>query len=366
MENTYMVSKWALIRRNELVDIPHKYKIHPDFLCDISCDEFKEAFTQIHDMFYQLYTDMASEPERFGCPLYRLEEYAYFSKEARQSRTAPWNIFYFMLCVFACGELEKDIVVVDVAEFKKINQAQKVSCLIKALSDYGFIFHHTKNHKLPSSGKIEIEYPDNPNIVIVLSLVAKKVMNTQMSNVSNYFSHMVAFCNGFISWNYKILQDDFSTCELAKGCDYVADKMHSEADKEAVAFIDKVLTEKGYSVGRGDGNEGPSLRYYKGKSVYDFALTSATGNLLLELRIRNAEKCLEYLQECPERIVDMFRYSDQGCDNRVNGTCKYGVKYEFEHEEKWHCGCCGAPFTIYPVKENISHYIRLVELGNKR
>lgn len=31
MKDDYLVSKWALIRRNELVDIPDKLEIHPDF-----------------------------------------------------------------------------------------------------------------------------------------------------------------------------------------------------------------------------------------------------------------------------------------------------------------------------------------------
>ena len=88
--------------------------------------------------------------------------------------------------------------------------------------------------------------------------------------------------------------------------------------------------------------------------------------LVLELRIRNAEKCLDYIAECSVEINEMFRHTDQGCQNRINGTCKYGVKYMLENEEKWHCGCCGAPFKIHPLKKDIEHYFKLVELGNKK
>jgi len=38
----------------------------------------------------------------------------------------------------------------------------------------------------------------------------------------------------------------------------------------------------------------------------------------------------------------------------------------FEQEEKWHCGCCGAPFRIHPVMEDIPHYLKLMELGGKK
>ena len=105
----------------------------------------------------------------------------------------------------------------------------------------------------------------------------------------------------------------------------------SLADREVVAALDKILTEHGAVRRKGDPNEGPSIRYFcKKSSPYDYALTSDMGNLCLELRIRNAQKCLGYLSECSERIAEMFRYSDTGCQNRRNGTCRSGVKYVFD------------------------------------
>lgn len=89
MGDTYLISKWALVRRNELVDVPDKVEIHPDFLRDLSHEEFESAFRQIHETFYQMYTDMASEPEKFGFPLYKVNECSYFSKEAQEVRKLP-------------------------------------------------------------------------------------------------------------------------------------------------------------------------------------------------------------------------------------------------------------------------------------
>lgn len=333
---------------------------------DLSQEEVESAFRHIRDIFYQIYSDMAVAPEDFALPLYNIDEYNYFSKEAREARTAPWNLFYLLLCLFACGEYEGDIFVVNTAEVRKINKTKKTNVLLKVLCDYGFVFDGIKKFNLSSSNRMEIDYPDNRNILDVLSMVAKKVMVTQLKDIGNYFSHMVAFSNAFISWNYKVLKENFHTCTLAEGCDYVADKMHSELEKEVIYAIDKLLLEQGFSVRKGDPNEGPAIRYYRTQSVYDFALVSDAGELVLELRIRNAQKCLDYLAECSESIIDMFRHTDKGCQNRVNGTCKCGVRYEFEKEVKWHCGCCGTPFKIHPVKEDILHYLKLVELGNKR
>lgn len=362
-----MVRKWALIRRNELVDVPKQISIHRDFLGELSKEEVEYSFRQIHELFYRIYTDMAECPEAFGFPMYGAEEYDYFSKEAREVRTTPWRLFYLLLELFAWGDLQKNVVTVDMMIFRELNQVKKIDVLIRALENYGFIFVGLKNGKLPAVGSVlEIDYPDNRNILIVLSLAAKKVMATQLNGVNNYFSNKVAFENGFISWNYKLFEEGLDSCSLAEGCDYVADKIHTEAERKLITALDKRLQEEGYTISKGDPNEGPSIRYCRGKGTYDFALTSLEGELALELRIRNVMKCMEYLKDCPVQIVELFRQTDKGCNNRINGTCKCGVSYLFEGEEKWHCGCCGAPFKLHPIEEDIEHYLKLVELGRKK
>lgn len=367
MGDALLISKWALIRRNELVDIPDKLNIHPDFLQGISHQEFENTFRDIGGMFYQMYSDMADNPQRFGLPLYKEEEYDYFSNQAREVRSAPWQMFYFLFCLFACGNFKGNEFITDTAEVRKINKAKKTSILLEALCDYGFVFDGIKKYKLSSGDYLEIDYPDNRNVLTVLSVIAVKVKNTQLKDVKNYYSNRTAFSNGFIGWNYKVLAEGRYTCSLAEGGDYVADKMHDDADREAVAVLDKILMVYGAVRQKGDPNEGPSLRYFRGKSsVYDYALTSDMGKLYLELRIRNAQNCLEYVRKCPERIAEMFRHSDAGCLNRRNDTCRSGVKYVFEQEERWHCGCCGAPFRIHPVAEDIPYYLKLMELGNKK
>lgn len=367
MKNDYLVSEWALIRRNELVDIPNQLEIHPDFLQTLSHEEFESAFKEVGEMFYRMYSDIADSPQRFGLPLYKIDEYDYFSNQAREARSAPWNLFYFMFCLFSCGSFKENVFITDTAEVRKKNKAKKTNFLLEALCDYGFVFDGIKKYSLSSGTYLEIDYPDNRNVIDVLSIVAQKVENIQLKDAKNYYSCMIAFENAFIGWNYKILTEDLHTCTLAEGCDYVADKMHNEADREVIFILDGILAEQGYTRKKGDANEGPSIRYFGKKSAaYEYALTSDKGKLYLELRIRNAQNCLPYLSGCPERIVEIFRYSDSGCQNRVNGTCRFGVRYEFEKEEKWHCGCCGAPFKIHPVKEDIPHYLKLMELGGRR
>ena len=364
--NNCLITEWALIRRNELTDISDKFEINPDFLCDLSEDEFKSAFRHIHEIFYMIYNDMAENPEDFGFPLYGKDEIDYFSKEAREIRALPWMPFFLLMYLFAYSEPKGGVYVVNVAKVRSEKKIKKTNLLLKALENHGFVFEGLKNYNLSSALQIEIDYPDNRNILEVLYLAANKVMSTQLKDVKNHFSNIAVFVNAFISWNYKLFTEPMDICSIADGCDYVSDKMHNEDDRNVIAQIDSRLIQNGFIREKGDPNEGPSIRYFRTKSAYDFALSSIKGELVLELRIRNAGKCLEYLEECSEEVIEMFRHTDKGCHNRMNGTCKYGVRYEFENEEKWHCGCCGAPFKIQPLEKDIEQYIRLVELGHKK
>lgn len=135
-----LIGKWALIRRNELVDIPEKLEIHADFLQGISHEAFESTFREIGEMFYQIYSDMVETPQKFGLPLYKTDEYDYFSNQAREVRNASWQLFYFLFYLFVSGSFKQNIFVVDTAEVRKINKAKKTNVLLEALCDYGFVF----------------------------------------------------------------------------------------------------------------------------------------------------------------------------------------------------------------------------------
>lgn len=138
MSDTFWVSQWALIRRGELVDIPEKLEIHPDFLQKLSPEEFEGAFREAGAVFRQMYADMAEEPEKFGFPLYLMSEYDYFSNQARESRKAPWYPGHFLLVLFALGNFQGMEFLADTAEVRRVNQAKKTNLLLKALCEYGF------------------------------------------------------------------------------------------------------------------------------------------------------------------------------------------------------------------------------------
>jgi hypothetical protein len=367
MGNGYIINEWALVRRNELVDIPDQLDIHPDFLTELDREEFERAFRHIWNMFYQIYDDISKEPERFAMPVYRTAEYRYGSKEAGESRTAAWRPIYLLLFLFGSGEGREGRFIVNCDHFRKINTVRNSFALLKPLADYGFVFEGLKNGKItPQLESFIIDYPDDSKVLTVLELVAKKVLKTQQITGWSHFG------NSFLAWNYRILKDDRNTSEVGYEADYVADKMHNAADMESVFEFHRIMKEQGYCYERGGWNEGPDICYYnsetvmKNKGPYLFRMMSWKADLRLFLRIRNAEKCLSYAEDCSEDIKNMFRHSEPGCHNHTNGTCRSGVGYVYDREERWHCGCCSAAFQLHPKAQDIPSYIRLVELGVKK
>ena len=356
------IHDWALVRQSETAYIGNeKLKINPEFLKNLSHDEFESTFRFIGELIYKMYGNIADNPEKFGLPTYETDKYGYASNEARISWRAPWEPVRVLMYIFLSGILNNTILAVDTAKFREytnlkgVNKITNINKKIEALTDYGFVITGLKNHKITSSTKtFDVEYPDNPDVLTVLQLVAEK--SYQISHNLNYYS------NTFYSWNPRILYD-----EDINDFNALYDKLKNGDDRKFVNEFHELLISEGYSYEENNWNEGPGIRYHT-RSVnepYMFRILKNKFDLQLMARIRNAEKCLEYVKSCPESVKDIFRSTNNGCANKHKG-CNKGVRYIFEDEEKWKCGCCNAPFVFHPVLEDIPHYLKLIELGKNK
>ncbi|MCL2701147.1 MAG: hypothetical protein FWE88_05580 [Phycisphaerae bacterium] len=358
----YIISRWALVRRGELAVAPKTIEVHSDFLRTLSRKEFERAFRQIGDMFYRIMTDISETPECFAMPLHDEKTTRYGAAEAQESRHAAWRPMKLLYTLFTHGNLSDCGFSVDIPAFKQANKIKNIHVLFNALKDYGFVFSGLANDKItPKTTEFTIKFPDNPNDIVVMAEVARKAANVDAENM-------------FHRWSFRLLaeglrKNSYNDCFYA-----VYDKTRT---KEECAFIHnfhQAMRKIGYFHAHGGWNEGPGICYYDNESVikrkgpYLFRIIDWMGDLRLMLRIRNAEKCIDVYKNngTPKEIADMFRYSDRGCGARTNGTCKKSIRYNFEGEQRWHCSCCSAPFWLRPKTENISHYIKLVEIGEKR
>lgn len=359
---SYIINKWAIIRRGELTVTPENIEIYSDFLHSISREEFEAAFRQVGDVFCQIMTDISKEPGAFAMPLFDESTTRYGATEAQESRYAAWRPMKLLYTIFTHGRFDGNCFRVDINGFKAANKVKKAPQLLLALENYGFIVAGLTEGKItPKTTDFTIEYPDNNNVLAVLALVAEKAADIGAEDL-------------FYRWSFRLLAESFDANSYGGSFYAVLDKTRTSEERDFISRFHQVMQEMGYFYSDGSWNEGPGICYYdketvmKRKGPYLFRILDWMGDLRLMLRIRNAEKCIALYEgkEMPGEILEMFRYSDHGCDVHANGSCNKGVGYIFEDESRWHCGCCNAPFWLLPRAESIPQYIELVEVGERR
>ncbi|MCL2664816.1 MAG: hypothetical protein FWE82_04315 [Defluviitaleaceae bacterium] len=368
---SYIINKWALIRRGELAVIKEEtppgflckeeFDVHPDFLRGLSRNEFDAAFRRIGVIFFQIMTDISKKPERFAMPLYVEADTRYGAPEAQESRYAAWRPMKLLFTIFTNGKLTGRIFTVDVSAFKQANKIKNAHVLFNALGDYGFAFSGLTGGKItPKTLNFAVEFPNNHNIIKVMALVAEKAAQV---NAEEFF----------LKWSFRLIIEPFGTFGYGSPFYAVYDKTRAPGEKEFIEAFHAAMKGRGYFFQSGGGNEGPGIRYYdkesimKSKGPYLFQLWDCMGELRLYIRIRNAEKCLTLYSETtmPDEIEKMFELTEYGCGSRANGSCKHGIEYVFKGAARWHCGCCAAMFWLRPKAENVSHYIMLLDAGEK-
>jgi len=380
MEQEYWVSEWAIRRKDEVVPLVKDYQIHSDFLKQADKKELQTAFAEIHNLYMNIYEDIAQSPDSYGMPLHSMAENRIYSSEWRDSSQAPYRPFILLYNLLTCGDIEKDAVNVSVEKFKNLKvppiyltgidqKVKRAPLLFSKLTEFGFVFEGLKNNK-PSGNNIMLIYPDNTTVLYLLKLMADKARVTDR-------------IADFLCCHFRLLQDDMKAADYGSGIDVVADRVHTDAEKDFCYRLDNALTQNGFCSKPYRGIECYGITYYRNeklmnsKAPYSFRLVTRDFDfncsndeperIRLLLRIRNVSNCMEYLKTCPDSVNFIFTaYSNPGCGKHANNTCKHGVGYEIDGKQYWRCACCEAPFKFKPQVEDIPHYIKLMELGEKR
>ena len=374
MKNNYWVSHFAKRRQDELIQISQDYTIHPDFTLLTDEGEIRAAFSQIHTLYFQIFKGISESPDEFGMPLYSKEEYRNFSQQCRDSEQATFRPFVLLYNLLACGDISDQSITISIKKFKAIKPrpthtrtfSEKIAnahYLFEKLTDYGFIFEGLKNNKTTDED-IVISYPDNPLLLHLWKTLADKTKNINC---------MI----DFLHCSFRLLQDDVHTKGYSDLVGFI-DTFPMEVEKEFVYKMDEALTSMGLLRGE--------MGYYyrtesliKQKGPYSFRIININKwdpwnteikpeKVEVGLRIRNVYKCMEYLKTCPETVKRIFtEKSDDGCQRRKDNTCIHGVSYEIDEQTYWRCACCDPAIRFrQPKVEDIPHYIKLVELGEKK
>lgn len=374
MNKKYWVCHFAERRQDQLIQIPRNYVINPDFMLLADEDEIRAAFSELHTLYIQIFEGIAELPEEFGMPLYLKDEYHNFTQQCRDSEQATFRPLVLLYNLFTCGDINDQSVIISINKFKAIKphptytrtfseKITNVHCLFEKLTDYGFIFEGLKNNKTTDKD-IVISYPDNTLLLHLWKMLSDKAKNT---NCIIDFFHC----------SFRLLQDDMHTKGYSDLIDFI-DTFPVEAEKEFVYKMDEALMSIGLLRGEmGYYYRTESLLKQKGPCTFRIININKWNpwnseikpiKVELGLRIRNVYNCMEYLKACPDSVKQIFtEKNDNGCQKRRDNTCIHGVIYEIDGQKYWRCACCDPAFRFQQPKiEDIPHYIKLVELGEKK
>ncbi len=354
MTRAPLVCTWALVRRNELPDLPGVLDVHPDFASFLPPARLAAAFRAFHALLYRLMTGLAETPEKYGMPLTD-DGVRYGDPKAQEARYAAFWPMELLYALLRAGSLDGSALRVDGEALRAI-RFKRTAGLLEAWRAQGFVFTGLKNGRFDPAVGLTVTYPPDGDVLPTLYAVARKAARIG--------------CGGerFREWNYRLLLDGADEYRYGDAYFVLYDKLHTQADRAFVEAFHQSLLARGFVHGIGGANEGPGVRYYATAAERDrrapcaFSVISDKGTLLLQLRLRAPDACADYLAGCPETVKAMFRTSDPGCGN---AGCRSSVRYVFEGEEKRKCGCCRPPFVVTPRLDDVPHYLRLVELGGK-
>lgn len=360
----YWIERWSQLRQKELIAYPNEFPIHDVYTTTCTKEELKRGFGEMYEIFTRCYEDILTDPVDMLLPAYNMNEYGYFSKEARTSREESYKYAKVFYALGYSGELKPNgelfIPSDKLKEQCKALKITNIGAFLNKLGNYGFTADGLVNGKIKSNTDIIISYPDNRNVITALHVLAVK------ANITDRFAD---FCR----LNYKLLESDWSTIEYGNGVDYVSDILTSEQDREAAQLIHDELIKRNYYYNFQCWNEGPQIRYYKKEGDLkrnanaSFWLASMDTELRLYFRIANMDKAIEYIKNCPESVINIFLASDSGCANRLSGKCASGISYQLGGKTIWRCGCCNPNFQVTPTAQDYLYYIdAAVVSGNKK
>lgn len=356
----HTIREWALIFRNELVDIPPEIEINDDFLKDLTREDFEQAYRSLWYLFYQIYTDAAKDTL-----IFRVSDE---ESDKRIQRGPAGNIFCHMkqlYLLFKAGILTDDGLNINTNNIKQSHK-KSINSIIPVLTNYGFDFEGLIDGKITSKVlNFYIYYPDAPTFITVLYLVAKQAyMVKPYIYCNNEFGDNI---NLFMTWNYRLLAGAFGEYKYNDTYILFRDSLHKDEQKQFIDAFHEAMLSHGYFTEHWPGRGGGHISYfYKSiKEPYYFDVcTYHEFGMDVKLRIRNPEKCFEYMNNCPAKIKDTFKTSVYGCGN--HNDCNIPHKYIYEGVEVNKCACCGPGHEFEARIEDIPHYIKLVELSVKK
>jgi hypothetical protein len=176
MELLYYEQLRARDYKNLMLKTKDDFPVCDDYLQGLEKVDFINAYKKLHEIYVRFYSDMERSTEAFGLPLAEIAKYPPNTPKAQQTKI--YQIPAMLHCLVVSGKFGNGMFSVDANKLLSQIKSYKISkkeLLLNRLSGYGF-FISDWDGKNFTSDTFTFEYPDNPNILLVIRAVARKTL----------------------------------------------------------------------------------------------------------------------------------------------------------------------------------------------
>jgi len=282
---------------DHIIPVPDDFKIDPDCLYGISKEDFIEGLKGLTVIIKEMYFDMILSPEEYGLPLVEDIEYTPFNPKAAESKKSAARLVATLKALVQCGELSNGEIIVNKKLFSEIckNKDYKVSnsaMIFKKLSDFGFAVGGFNGKSFDKNSDIfSFSYMDDNGITPVLyGFLKDKPLKDPLLSLNYY-------------WAIKLEERPANNHQM------IFAEYLSGDEREFYKRFDDCMESEGFVTG-----SAADYRYFSIEYVIDTKnekriarCHSDYGKLQIHLQLHKSDNYVEYIENLPERIKQMFR-----------------------------------------------------------
>jgi len=339
-------------------------KVCSEYLKSLSDISFWKACGDLRNIFTDYYKQAEKNPALLNLPLFEIEKYRGCSAEGRAGNAALLNFPIAIFAIAMCNVVSNNTCTVDITELRKKYSELKGKNLpqqLKYLGDFGVVIEEFTG-KLPRSGEFVVHYPDNPDLLVVLTALGDK-----LKKCIPFFLSQPAGCycfrlfEQFIYLTPAIFED--STERISpKTFDHFA----SVVKNNVLSFIVEEFSKRGLTFQIG-AEFGKSLfRNQKGKDTLNFIeygdyksiYPIINESLALRLKLNKPDAYMEKIHALPPHLFSAFTVGH--CGN-CSDKCNRKIRYKLNGEDKCVCGCHAFIFNN-PSIDDVTLLMELYDL----
>jgi hypothetical protein len=371
MQDTYYVQLQArrmlkrLHKRNyENININAKY------LNGMDEAQFWEAFGELHDIYEHFYTQVVKSPTELSLPLYNIAD-KIGSKEIITGLHPLLDFPITLLAMGAASVLENNTLIVNIDEFRSIFKELRPKSYTKPinwLADNGFIFTEWNGKSFnPKSKTFVLDYPDNPNMLVVLSAMGARLklhMQSKPFNKNTRRAHNAWGLSQFVYLAPHIYANEAAelpSVTLNHLLD-IAGKPYSSLIKE---ITDRFI-QRGFGIQNYIDHENISCVVCDMKNkdtlnritLYDSKNNDGEKRFVLRLKLNHPGKYTDKIDTLPPHLKE--RFENVWCHNCAE-KCNRKIKYRLNGDDKTACGCDVFNFN-YPTVKDVDILMELFDV----